>query len=166
MSERSQSGSVIVASKIGVLAIIVVTIGLPINDRFDYAILVAAAVVVFVGATKSMSSRWLAAAGLAALIAAAHVLLPAPRIEEGHNVFLPGPDAAKTSGLPREVFDFVDKQFAAQYPPEKRCDDQGHGCWRRERSAAQAGFAFSSDGFFDRGDYSRRVTGINFSDPV
>ena len=67
MSERSQSGSVIVASKIGVLAIIVVTIGLPINDRFDYAILVAAAVVVFVGATKSLPSRWLAATGLAAM---------------------------------------------------------------------------------------------------
>src|SRR5580704_11964080 len=166
MSERSQSGSVIVASKIAVLAIIVVTIGLPINDRFDYAILVAAAVVVFVGATKSMSSRWLAAAGLAALIAAAHVLLPAPRIEEGHNVFLPRLDAAKTSGLPREVYDFLDKAFAAQYPPEKRCNDQSRGCWRPDRSAAQDRFALSSDGFFDRGAWSRRVTGIDFSDPV
>ncbi|HEY4919138.1 MAG TPA: hypothetical protein VII40_03475 [Xanthobacteraceae bacterium] len=166
MSERSQSGSVIVASKIAVLAIIVVTIGLPINDRFDYAILVAAAVVVFVGATKSLPSRWLAAAGLAALIAAAHVLLPAPRIEEGHNVFLPGPDAAKTSGLPREVFDFLDKAFAAQYPPEKRCNDQSRGCWRPDRSVAQDGFALSSDGFFDPGAWSRHVTGIDFSDPV
>src|SRR3984957_16231603 len=166
MSERSQSGSVIVASKIAVLAIIVVTIGLPINDRFDYAILVAAAVVVFVGATKSLPSRWLAAAGLAALIAAAHVLLPAPRIEEGHNVFLPGPDAAKTSGLPREVFDFLDKAFAAQYPPEKRCNDQSRGCWRPDRSVAQDGFALSSDGFFGPGAWSRHVTGIDFSDPV
>ena len=148
------------------LAIVVVAIGLPINDRFDYAILVAAAVVVCVGATKSLPSRWLAAAGLAALIAAAHVLLPAPRIEEGHNVFLPGPDAAKTSGLPREVLDFLDKAFAAQYPPEKRCNDQSRGCWRPDRSIAQDGFALSSDGLFDRGAWSRRVTGIDFSDPV
>ena len=165
-SERSPSASVSVARKVAVLAIVVAAIGLPINDRFDYFILLAATVVVCVGAIKAMPSRWVAAAGLAALIAAAHVLLPAPRIEEGHNVFLPGPDAATTSGLPREVFDFVDRQFAEQYPPEKRCDDPSRGCWRRERSAAQAGFALSSDGFFDRGSYSRRLTGIDFADPV
>jgi hypothetical protein len=166
MSEPSPSASVTVARKIAALAIVVAAIGLPINDRFDYFVLLAATVVVCVGAIKSLPSRWVAAAGLAALIAAGHVLLPAPRITEGHNVFLPGPDAAQTSGLPREVFDYVDRQFAEQYPPQKRCDDPSRGCWRRERSAAQAGFAFSSDAFFDRGDYSRRITGIDFSDPV
>jgi len=166
MPEQSRSASASVARKVAVLAIVVVAIGLPINDRFDYFTLLAAAVVVCVGTIKAMPSRWIAAAGLAALIAAAHVLLPAPRITEGHNVFLPGPDAAQKSGLPREVFDFVDKTFAAQYPPEKSCHDRSRGCWRLDRSAAQDGFAFSSDGFFDRGDHSRRVTGIDFSDPV
>ncbi len=166
MSEQPTSASVSVARKIAVLAIVVAAIGLPINDRFDYFILLVAAVVVCVGAIKTMPSRWVAAAGLAALIAAAHVLLPAPRIIEGHNVFLPGPNAAKASGLPGEVFNFVDKAFAAQYPPEKRCNDPSRGCWRPDRSAAEDGFGFSSDGFFDRGNYSRRVTGIDFSDLV
>jgi hypothetical protein len=166
MSEQSPSASVTVVRKIAILAMVVVAIGLPINDRFDYAVLLVAAVMVCVGVIKAMPSRWVAAAGLAALMAAAHVLLPPPRIMEGHNVFLPGPDAARKSGLPREVFDFVDKTFAAQYPPEKNCHDPRRGCWRLERSAAQDGFAFSSDGFFDRGNYSRRVTGIDFSDPV
>jgi hypothetical protein len=166
MPEQSQSRSVIVAKKIAVLALVAAAIGLPINDVIDYAILLAASVVVFVGTIKSLPSRWLAAVALAIAVAAGHILLPAPRIEEGHNVFLPGPDAARTSGLPRAVFDYLDRQFAEQYPPDKRCDDQGRGCWRTDRSAAQDGFGFSTDGIFDSGAYSRRVTGIHFSDPV
>jgi hypothetical protein len=152
--------------RIAVLALVVAAIGLPVNDLIDYAILIAAAVAVCVGGVKSLPSRWIAAVALAIAVAAGHILLPAPRIEEGHNVFLPGPDAARTSGLPRAVFDFLDRQFAEQYPPEKRCDDQSRGCWRTARSEAQDGFGFSSDGIFDRGPWSRRVTGIGFSDPV
>jgi hypothetical protein len=165
-SDESPSASVVVGMKVAALALVVAAIGLPINDLFDYAILIAATVVVAVGAAKTLPSRWLAAASLAAAVAAGHMLLPAPRIEEGHNLFLPGPDAARTSGLPRAVYDVLDREFAAQYPPEKRCDDQSRGCWRTARSAAQDGFAFSADAIFDRGPYSRRVTGIDFSDPV
>jgi len=166
MSELSQSRSVIVAAKIAVLSLVVVAIGLPINDLVDYAVLLAASVVVLAGTLRSLPSRWLAAVALAIAVAMGHILLPAPRIEEGHNVFLPGPDAARTSGLPRAVFDYLDRQFAEQYPPEKRCDDPSRGCWRTNRSTAQDGFGFSSDGIFDSGPYSRRVTGIRFSDPV
>jgi hypothetical protein len=163
---QQPSASVIVGKKVAVLAMAVVAIGLPINDLTDYAILLAATVVTCVGTVKSLPSRWIAAAALAAAVAAGHVLLPAPRIEEGHNVFLPGPDAARTSGLPRAVFDYLDRQFAEQYRPEKRCADPSRGCWRPDRSAAQDGFGFSSDGIFDHGVWSRRVTGIHFSDPV
>jgi hypothetical protein len=166
MSQPSQSRSLIVAEKIAMLALVVAAIGLPINDVIDYAILLAASVAVFVGTVKSLPSRWLAAVALAIAVAAGHILLPAPRIEEGHNVFLPGPDAARTSGLPRAVFDDLDRQFAEQYPPEKRCNDPSRGCWRPDRSAAQNGFGFSTDGIFESGAYSRRVTAIHFSDPV
>ncbi len=148
------------------LALAVAAIGLPINDITAYAILLVTAVVVLVGTIRLRAWRWLAALALALAVAAGHILLPAPRIEEGHNVFLPGPDAANTSGLPRAVFDYLDRQFAEQYPPDKRCDDPSRGCWRTNRSAAQDGFGFSTDAIFDPGPYSRRVTGIGFSDPV
>ena len=166
MSEQSRSTSVIVAKKIAVLALVVTAIGLPINDVTDYAILLAASVVVLVGTIKSLPSRGLAAVALAIAVAAGHMLLPVPHLEEGHNVFLPGPDAARTSGLPRAVFDHLDRQFAEQYPPDKRCNDPSRGCWRTDRSAAQDGFGFSTDAIFDPGAYSRRVTAIRFSDPV
>ncbi|HUI96070.1 MAG TPA: hypothetical protein VLX44_09980 [Xanthobacteraceae bacterium] len=166
MSEQPQSASVIVGKKVAVLALAIVAIGLPINDLFDYAVLAGAAVIVFVGRVEALPSRWLAAVLLAGAVAAGHMLLPAPQIEEGHNVFLPGPDAAKTSGLPAPVLQYLDRQFAEQYPPDKRCGDPSRGCWRPDRSAAQDGFALSSDGLFQGGAYSRRVTGIDFSDPV
>ena len=166
MSEQLQSASIVVGRKVAVLVLVVVALGLPINDLFDYALLVGAAVIALVGVVAAQPPRWLAAVLLAAAVAAGHILLPAPRIDEGHNVFLPGPDAAKTSGLPHDVFAVVDREFATQYPQEKRCDDQSRGCWRTSRSAAQDGFGFSSDGIFDRDGVSRRVTGIGFSDPV
>jgi hypothetical protein len=166
MPEQQTSASVIVGRKIAVLALAVAAIGFPINDLADYALLVAASVLVFAGTVAPLPSRWLAAVLLAAAVAAGHILLPAPRIDEGHNVFWPGPDAARTSGLPRAVFDVLDRQFAEQYPPERRCDDQSRGCWRQDRTSGNDGFAVSSDGILDRPAYSRRVTGINFSDPV
>lgn len=164
MSE--QPPSVTVARKIAVLALVVAAIGLPINDVTDYAILLVAAVVVLCGTIKPLRSRWLAAVALAIAVAAGHMLLPPPKIDEGHNVFWPGADAARTSGLPRAVFDYLDRQFAEQYPPEKRCNDQSRGCWRADRSRFADGFGFSTDGIFDHGVFSRRVTGIAFSDPV
>jgi hypothetical protein len=110
--------------------------------------------------------RWIAAVALVAAVVAGHVLWPAPRIEEGHNVFLPGPAAAQTSGLPADVLRVLAQQFDQRYPPEKRCSDPAKGCWRPDRTTEADGYAFSADGIFDRGAYSRRVTGINFSDPV
>ena len=40
------------------------------------------------------------------------------------------------------------------------------GCWRPDRTAEANGYAFSADGIFDHPEYSRRVTGIDFSDPA
>src|SRR5215472_845641 len=166
MLERAQSASATVGKKLAVLALAIIAIGLPINALFDYAILAVAAVIIFIGRVEALPSRWLAAVLLAAAVAAGHALLPPPQIEEGHNVFLPGPDAATTSGLPAPVLQYLDRQFAEQYPPEKRCNDPSRGCWRPDRTAAQDGFALSSDALFGRGASSRRVTGIDFSDPV
>ena len=166
MPAQEASANVIVCRKMAVLALVVAAIGLPINDLADYVPLLVAAVVVFAGVVALRPSRWLAATLLAAAVAAGHMLLPAPKIDEGNNVFWPGPGAAATSGLPHAVYDVLDREFAEQYPPERRCDDQSRGCWRRDRTSQNDGFALSSDGILDRPAYSRRVTGISFSDPV
>jgi hypothetical protein len=159
-------GSGVVVGRLAALLLVVAVLGLPIDDLVAYTLLLAAVLLVLTGTLSTDRHRWIAAVALAAAVVAGHVLWPAPRLEEGHNVFLPGPAAAQTSGLPADVLRVLAQQFDQRYPPEKRCSDPAKGCWRPDRTAEADGFAFSADGIFDRGAYSRRVTGINFSDPA
>ena len=56
-------------------------------------------------------------------------------------------------------------EFDARYPPAQRCDPAADGCWRGQGFPDRA-FAFSADGIFDQPAFSRRVSGIDFADPV
>jgi hypothetical protein len=154
------------ALRLAALILIIGILGLPIDDVAAYGLLVAAALVVFTGSLTTRPARWIAAAALAAAVIAAHLWWPAPRIEEGHNAFLPGPRIAETSGLPADVVGVMSRQFDEEYPPDKRCNDRNRGCWRPDRSGEADGFAFSADAVFDHPAYSRRVAGIGFSDPA
>lgn len=160
------SGGQRIALRLAVLALAIAAVGLPINTLLKYVLILALAVAVFAGAVRTDVARWIAAAALVALTVAAHILWPAPRIDEGFNVFLPGPNAEQTSGLPADVVRTLTAQFDTRYPPAARCNDRARGCWRPDRSPAADGFAMSADGLYDRGAFSRRVTGIDFSDPV
>jgi hypothetical protein len=73
--------------------------------------------------------------------------------------------SALEAGLPRAAFRLMAAEFDATYPPARRCARDQVGCWRGQSFPEQT-FAFSADGIFDRAAYSRRVTGIDFSDPV
>src|SRR4029077_4148074 len=111
-------------------------------------------------------TRWGLAIAVVALCIVAHILFPAPRIEEGHNVFIVDrPGGALEAGLPREAFGMMAAEFDTTYPLARRCAPQEIGCWRGQGFPTQA-FAFSADGMLDHPAYSRRVTGIDFSDPV
>lgn len=159
-------GSERLALRLSALILIIGVLGLPINDLYAYGLLLAATLLIFTGVLSAEPRRWTAAAALSGLVVAAHLLWPAPRIEEGHNVFLPGPRVAEASGLPIEVLKVLAAQFDAEYPPERRCDDAARGCWRPSRTVQADGFAFSADAVFDRPAFSRRVDGIDFSDPA
>jgi hypothetical protein len=150
----------------GVIALAGAIVGLPINDLFKYGLLLAAAVVVFAGAVSCEAKRWTFAIALAAIVVAAHVLFPAPRIDEGFNAFVPPAAGAPSTFLPPDVERGLTAQYNTQYPPETRCEDLARGCWRPDRSVTMDGFAFSADAIYDRSEFSRRVTGIGFSDPV
>src|ERR1700676_4056524 len=122
-----------VAGRLAALLLVVAILGLPIDDLVAYALLLAAVLLVLTGTLSPDRHRWIAAVVLAAAVVAGHVLWAAPRIEEGHNVFLPGPEAAQTSGLPADVLRVLAQQFDQRYPPEKRCSDPAKGCWRPDR---------------------------------
>src|SRR4051812_18508441 len=152
--------------RLGVLLLAVAVLGLPINSLFKYGLLLAIAVPLFVGAVRPQIARWIGAIALACLVTAVNALWPAPRIDQGFNLFLPGPNLAETSGLPTDVAQALTSQFNAQYPPEKGCTDRSRPCWRPARTPREDGFSFSADAIHDHAAFSRRVMDIGFSDPV
>jgi uncharacterized membrane protein len=151
---------------LGILALVVAAIGLPINHLLGFLLLLAAAVVVIAGNVNVTWQRWLAAIAVAAIAAAGHAFLPSPRIDEGHNIFLPQePGGALRKAMPEDVYRVLAAQFDAQYPPSGRCKPQTEGCWLNYGTPDRL-FAFSADGIFDRAAWSRRVAGIDFADPI
>ena len=152
--------------KFAALALVVAALGLPVNDLFRYGLLVIAAVVVVAGTISRRRTRWVGALAAVVLCVLAQVGLEAPRIEEGHNVFLvDGAGGVLETSLPSAAFHFMAAEFDAKYPPARRCDPAREGCWRGQAFPRQP-FAFSADGIYDRAALSRRVSGIDFSDPV
>ncbi len=145
---------------------IVATLGVPLNDLFRYALLVVGAVVILVGAIARRPVRWVAAIATVGLTVAGQAYLAAPRMEEGHNVYLgKEASAALTAALPAQVLDVMAAEFDARYPPERRCEPTAPGCWRGQGFPDRP-FAFSADAVFQRPLYSRRVTGIDSTDPI
>lgn len=147
------------------VALAIAVIGLPLNHLIGYALLAFVIVVAFVGEVSAQGRPWRYALVLTIVAVAASAFLAPPRIEEGHNVFLVKEDSALLKGLPPEVYRIMATEFDKVYPPERRCNPTEKGCWRAGPGPASV-FAFSADGIFDRGEFSRRVDDIDFADPV
>jgi hypothetical protein len=149
--------------KLAALLLAVAAVGLPINQLEAYALLLVATMVIFSGEVRASAGGWLAAIAIVAVAIAGQFLLAPPRIEEGHNVFLPSP--ALERALPVEVYRHLANEFDALYPPALRCRPGSVGCWQ-DGGFPDSAFAFSADGIFHKTPLSRSVTGLDFSDPV
>ena len=76
--------------KAGALGLAIAVIGLPINNISDYALLLISAVMILCGDVRATPRAWAAAAAIVIAAFLGQALLSTPRIQEGHNVFLPG----------------------------------------------------------------------------
>ncbi len=147
------------------LLLVMAALGLPVNDLFRYGLLVIAAAVILRGAIVLEARAWLIAVAVVLAAMLGTMLMPAPKIEEGHNVFVvDGRGGALEQGLPADAFRAMLAEFDQTYPAEKRCKPGSAGCWRG--AMPDRAFAYSADALFDTPQMSRRVTGIGFSDAV
>jgi hypothetical protein len=147
------------------LLLVIMALGLPLNDLFRYGLLMIAAVVILRGTIVLEARAWLTAVAVVLAAMLGTMLMPAPKIEEGHNVFVvDGRGGALEQGLPADAFRTMLAEFDQAYPAEKRCQKGVGGCWRN--GLPDRAFAYSADGLLDTPQMSRRVTGIGFSDPV
>jgi hypothetical protein len=153
------------ALKFALLATMVAIIGLPINDLFVYFLLLIAVIVLAVSKVTSQRRFWMAAIVVVLAATAARLAIDVPRIEEGHNIFLPGgADNALMMRLPPDVYRAMAAEFDRAYPEAIRCQPKTSFCWQDSEPPKRV-YAFSFDGIYDKPAYSRRVTGIDFSDP-
>ena len=151
--------------KLAVVILAVAAAGLPIDHIGIYTLLLIAAVFVFAGEVSAHGRAWAAALAIVAVAVAGQWVLSPPRIDEGHNMFLP--DAAHGAllrGLPGDVYQHMAAEFDAVYPLAVRCARGSAGCW--QGSHPERTFAFSADGVFHKSDLSRAASAIDFSDPV
>ncbi len=148
--------------RLAVLVLAVAAVGLPVNDVGAYALLAVIAIVVFTGEISVRLRGWAAALVIVAAAIAGQWWLSPPRIDEGHNVFLPG--SVLQRALPPDVYKHMSDAFDAAYPPAARCKPDTSGCW--QGSQPERAFAFSADGVWRASDLSRAATAIDFSDPV
>lgn len=155
------------ALKIAVMALVVAALGLPINDMFRYALLLIAAIVLAAGQATRSPQRWAAAVAVVAVVIVAKMVFGVPKIEEGHNVFMPGDENANAlaTGLPAEVYRAMTAEFEKAYPESRRCVPPEPGCWQ-SMARPDVTYGFSFDGIYDRPSYSRRVDGIDFTDAL
>src|SRR5262245_26978735 len=114
--------------RLGVVVLAVIVIGLPINNAVDYTALLAVVLIVVCGNVRTYRGAWAAALGLVIFVMVAQQVVSPQRMEEGHNVFLPG--AALEKALPADVYREMLAEFDAQYPPARRCDPRQPGCWQ------------------------------------
>lgn len=115
--------------KPAVLLLAVAAAGLPLNDIYIYALLAIVAVVAFTGEVRCAAPAWLAALAMVALAIAGQYLLAPPRIDEGHNVFLPGGPGV----LERELLPPSQRRRLARLP-SSRC--QAFACPPRSKPCA------------------------------
>jgi hypothetical protein len=149
--------------KAAALALGLCAVGLPVNHGGAYALLLLLAVAVFSGEVSARPRAWLGAAALVAVAVGGQFLLAPPRIEEGHNIFLPDA-AALQRELPASVYRTMAGEFDATYPPGVRCPPPSLGCWR-DGGRPDKAYAFSADSVWRRSAASRSVTALDFSDP-
>src|SRR5262245_28921140 len=128
--------------RLGVIVLAVVVIGLPINNAIDYAAVLAVVAIVACGYVRTSPGAWAARLGLVSFVVVAQRILSPQRMEEGHNVFLPG--AALEKALPADVHREMLAEFGAQYPSARRCDPKQPGCWQNG-GLPDGPFAFSAD---------------------
>lgn len=142
--------------KIICFLLIVICIGLPINNVFSFVILFISGLVIATGGIKRSFKQLSIVFLIAIVIYLIKGILPHAAIQEGHNIFLITKDkGVLESGLPAEVYSFMKQQFFKRYPHDNRY-----------RIAPKSTFAFSADSVFSRPKYSRIVDNINFNNLV
>ena len=152
--------------KIGVVFLIMITIGLPINKLHFYILFIFSLIIITQNKPKSSTKNWLIAIALVFLInIASNFILPTLKIEEGFNYFVYNKRGeVLEKNLPPPIFHFMKKALRDEYPKQGECEDKDY-CWGDaiKYKGPKEVFAFSGDAIWQQPKYSRIIDDISFN---
>ena len=156
-----------VVPRIAVLVMMVAALGLPVNDLVRYAVLLFGAIAIFSGDVRLGLMHGLRRWRVIVVAVAGMTLWPAPRIDEGHNVFIVdgGQGGALERVLPAEAYRLMAAEFDGALSARQALHRERHRLLA-ERGPDRGPMLSPADGIYGGAAYSRRVTGLDFSDPV
>ena len=143
-------------------------LGLPVADFYSFLLLTLAVMVICFGEVRTELRRWTLATVVALSVLILSWLAPDPRVEEGHNVFIPIGVVGEVleNGLPAGAYDKMLAVFNRAYLEGAK--SSGPIDWRENRRLKnpkkmnRKTFAASADGIWQRPKYSRIVGSIHF----
>ena len=128
------------------------------------ALLIFVVIVLAVSRVTSQRRLWVAAAIIVLTAIAAKSTIDVPRIEEGHKCFCPeAPTTRWSQACRRRSIAPWRLSSTALIRPQPAATPRPPCCWQNSERPNRV-YAFSFDGIYDKPAYSRRVTGIDFSD--
>ena len=158
-----------VTSRLAVLALILLVLGVPITDFWRFLLLTVAVMAICFGQVRVQPLRWLIAMAIALTVVSVDWLLPGPRIEEGHNVYIPVGAGLEIfeRGLPPDAQRAMLAVFNRAYlegntPSPGSPDWWQHPKFKKPGVFTKQTFAPSADGLWQTPKYSRIVDAIKF----
>ena len=158
-----------VTSRLAVLALIRLVLGGPITDFWCFLLLTVAVMAICFGQVRVQPLRWLIAMAIALTVVGVDWLLPGPRIEEGHNVYIPVGAGLEIfeRGLPPDAQRAMLAVFNRAYlegntPLPGSPDWWQHPKFKKPGVFTKQTFAPSADGLWQTPKYSRIVDAIKF----
>jgi SAM-dependent methyltransferase len=160
-----------VVARLVILVLVFTILGVPVTDFWRFLLLTVAVMALCFGGVRFEGRRWLAALASVAVVVAVNWLLPSPRIEEGHNVYIPVGASLDVfdKELPPDAQRQMKSIFDQSYIDDPK-DLPGSPDWWQAPDFKQLpsrfvdhAFSPSSDALWQRPKYSRTVDEVDFT---
>jgi hypothetical protein len=154
-----------------ILALIFLTLGIPVTDLWRFLLLTVAVMALSFGTVRPDGRRWLFAFATVLAVFAVNLVLPGPRIEEGDNVYIPigtGLDVYEAE-LPPDAQRLMKQVFDDSYISNPKNLPGSPDWWQEEDFKRKPSpfvdhaFSPSSDALWQRPKYSRTVDAVDFN---
>ena len=152
--------------KISLLFIVLLLIGLPINNPYKFVILLFFLPIIIFSKVNRINNKKLLSLIIIFVFFLYKFLTPSLYIQEGHNIVLLTENSYEyyKKNLPIEVFNFFEDEYEKIYALDK-CDKKNSVCWKSFKPKSDSPiYANSNDWSLNDIKYSRIVSGFNFFD--